>query len=624
MEPEREQLVEKLAQSLRPHTLLATVRDLLVVRGHTNIRITDGPGDGGRDIHSTAPSGRRHLVQCKYHTNPEAACSTSETGELPLAMLKLGYSHGLFVTNARVSPQGKREYLDNYPTLKLDFLEGEDLVRELFADGLLSAIWLGSGAVARNPFTASLAAIVRRHRDDASLLPFRVLPEGWALTAQLFLAERHPRCAFRISESMMSAEAFEPYRAPEPPTAEEVSYYPMWGTAFVCDGVASLDDVKSISQDVARAVALVMGRFEEGCTIRVGRPEIVPLRGDRAGSSFRPEGFSPVSIVATAFSCGDELAWFDADSTPLWSGETDARVTEGSWIRLYAADLDACLAVEIDSGLSLRERALQDSIRDLELETWAKSVFCLTAPWTSWNDESVPAPDDTALITRLGRQLSGWLHADLLGGPVPMRSTDPALPSFFVGNDPAELARLELIRSQLMRQADTELIPPAEARHLLAANGCDPLPEIRRKVFHTGEVLAYLESCPSPLLPHSRRLTLTTAWKTSDLGSLCHAIAWACYESGPFGIDWDLVENGAHAEVAVKMFQHHDLQTVPTNLLLERAHAWAHTFIDAVKRRVGEAAALMTREYWHVHHDVNLGMPFELRWNQASGEPPNG
>jgi hypothetical protein len=400
----------------------------------------------------------------------------------------------------------------------------------------------------------------------------------------------------------------------------------MWGTEFSCDGVASLDEVEGIAQDVARAVARAIKRTTHGFTVRVGRPEIVPLRGAHAGARVVPEGFSPISIVATALNCGSEMAWFDANSSPRWSGETDARVTEAPWIRLYAKDLDACLAVEIDSLLSLRERALQNSIRDVQLGGWAKSVFCLTPAWSTWVLPPAPEPDETALIARLGRQLNGWYHASILGGPLPMRSTDPELPHPFTMDDSDEAARLELIRSQLKQHDDVELVPAAEARHLLAANGHDPLPEPRRKLFHTGEVLSYLEECPSPLLPQSRRLTLTTAWRiSSGLDLLQNAVAWACYESLPeLGLDWEVTDEGTHAEVAIKMFASQDLQTQPTNQLLERAYAWAREFISAVKRRVGGTAQLATREYWRMQHEVTLGMPFESSGKEVLGTMIDG
>lgn len=602
---------EKLARALDPATLVSVVRDLLVLRGHQDIRITDGPGDGGRDIHSLTSRGEKHLVQCKYHRDSNTACSSTETAELPKAMFKLGYRRGLFVTNARMSPQAKREYLDDYPGVRLDYLEGEGLVRELLGDALLSALWLDGEKLSRNRFTLALEVIVRRHADDASLLPFRVCSEGWALPVVLCLRERHPKCAFRVHETMVAAEAFEPYRAPDPPTAEELSYSPMWGTAFTCDGLESLDEVESVVRDVARAVILAMTKSQQGFTVRVGRPEIVPLRGERKGARIRSEEFDAISIVATETCCGDESDWYSADASIHWSGETDARVTEGPWIRLYAKDQDACLAAEVESALTLRERSLQSSVRDIQLTKWSRSVFCLTAPWERWTVSNVPQPDETAVITRLGRQLSGWFHRDLRGGPVPMRTTDPGLPHPFAeGADDG--ARLEGIRRALAGSEGVELIEPSEARYLLAANGHDPLPEIRRKTFHTGEVLSFLDGMPSPMLPQSRRFTLTTVWRydSSECAMMEEAAAWACHVARPaIAADCVVEYDEGYAVVDVTLFAQ-ELRDWPTHVLLEQAYHWTQEFTAAIQEYIRGRAQLATREYWRKRHNVTLGVPF--------------
>jgi hypothetical protein len=132
----------KLAKSLNERDFVLLCRDLLSSKGHLNIRIMDGPGDGGRDIHSVTSENKKFLTQCKYHQNPTSTCSSKDISELPMASFKFGYKSGLFITNARISPQGKKEYIDNYPNLDLDFLDGEALIAEILENPLLRVIWL--------------------------------------------------------------------------------------------------------------------------------------------------------------------------------------------------------------------------------------------------------------------------------------------------------------------------------------------------------------------------------------------------------------------------------------------------------------------------------------------------
>src|SRR5215212_2281425 len=56
-----------LSRNLTPRLLTELVCDILTIWGHTNIRITDGPGDGCRDIHSIDLEKQKTLSQCKFH-----------------------------------------------------------------------------------------------------------------------------------------------------------------------------------------------------------------------------------------------------------------------------------------------------------------------------------------------------------------------------------------------------------------------------------------------------------------------------------------------------------------------------------------------------------------------------
>src|SRR5579862_6413970 len=97
---------------LNPGKLASLVADILSVKGHEHVRIVDGPGDGGRDIHSQDEFGRPHVAQCKFRGDTTGSVSSREISELPMAMAKFGYQQGLFATNGRISPQAKREFID--------------------------------------------------------------------------------------------------------------------------------------------------------------------------------------------------------------------------------------------------------------------------------------------------------------------------------------------------------------------------------------------------------------------------------------------------------------------------------------------------------------------------------
>lgn len=210
-----------LLASLNPQALLRLANDLLFVRGHRSIRLTDGPGDGGRDIHSTLDRGDVHLTQSKWHKDIDQACSSDELSELPMAMTKFGYRRGLFVTNARISPQGKREYLDSYPGLALEFLDGETLAQEVLNNGLLRAVWLSNGRIERIDSAVFIPFIVRKHDRDVPVVPRRYFRTPDPTELLRYVKQNHPRLDFDIRSARSTAESFPHYRPPEWPSVEE-------------------------------------------------------------------------------------------------------------------------------------------------------------------------------------------------------------------------------------------------------------------------------------------------------------------------------------------------------------------------------------------------------------------
>jgi hypothetical protein len=165
-----------LTVKLSPARLVRLTADILWIMGHSEIRVVDGPGDGGRDVHAVAQDGGRVLAQCKFHGDPDKTCSSSELSELPMALVKLGYERGVFVTNAGISPQAKREYLDSYPGLQLVFLDGDQVVRLVLQHRLLKALWFDGSDLRSMSTTVTLPMIIRDHETDGSVVPPRWEP----------------------------------------------------------------------------------------------------------------------------------------------------------------------------------------------------------------------------------------------------------------------------------------------------------------------------------------------------------------------------------------------------------------------------------------------------------------
>lgn len=192
-------------QTLNERTLPYLAADVLFhVLNHRNVRVTDGPGDGKRDIHSETEYEERCVSQCKFHKSTKQTVTSSETDELITALLKFGVKRGFFFTNARISPQAKREYLDSYPGFTLMFFDGSDLMDTLLGTPLLSAIWLHDRSIVAPVLCWALPFILRTVSDD-SQLELNDLSPLKAESVQTIM----------LARTVVDASRFHPYRPPE-------------------------------------------------------------------------------------------------------------------------------------------------------------------------------------------------------------------------------------------------------------------------------------------------------------------------------------------------------------------------------------------------------------------------
>jgi hypothetical protein len=585
--------------------------DLLFARGHTQIRLTGGPGDGGRDIHSIDSVGRPHLAQCKHHKDSDQACSSSDLSELPMAMIKLGYTHGLFITNSRISPQAKREYLNDYPDLNLDFLDGEALAREVLSNGMHTALWYEGTRFADINVSTIFPTIIRRHDGDRPFMPFRLAtPPDFSQVLE-YLSSRHPAYKFSIRRGRSSSEPFAPYRAPVPLTSEEGATPFLQVIEVSLLGHIAISDFTTVAEDICKAhISWLLPAFN-AMSVRVGKPSIVPLEGKNSGERLWLE-MSPICFTATQHFCGEERNWFDAKPNSRWTTQSDARVTEAHWIRLYSEELDCCLSYEIHSRISAAARAWEEAMREIQIGGWDRSVFCLLPAWDNWPHLNIPEPDETVRWTWDDRILCGWLHWSILGNPVPIRTgLDPTGESEDDHESRKDLSRIE---SLLKSVPGATMLHPTKARHMVALAGTDPFPAIGFRNFDTGEVVCYPEILPSPIQPSSRSFALSAVWRCEvDVVKAEEAYLATISESG----------SPLYSEPSWERWEDYlvlGLELTPGDLELRSTEDLLNEFFDALKpfrssltehlEKYGNVEPA-TKEYWSKRLNINFGITYE-------------
>ncbi len=127
---------------LNEKDFLFLVADILSIHyNHKIVKIVDGTGDGRRDIFSVDQHGNNVITQCKFHFDFNKTSGSRETDEIVITLNKFGYNQGFFCTSGKLSPQSKREYLDNYKNFSLNWLEGHEIVDIVLENSILRKIW---------------------------------------------------------------------------------------------------------------------------------------------------------------------------------------------------------------------------------------------------------------------------------------------------------------------------------------------------------------------------------------------------------------------------------------------------------------------------------------------------
>jgi hypothetical protein len=208
-----------LCTGLTDREFVMLARDILVMRGHTQIRVMDGPGDGMRDIHSVTNKSRLHVTQVAHARTPTKTTGSRKMAELPAAMVKFDAKAGLFITSGRLSPQAKREFLGDYPAFEMDFLDGDALADEIMRSVPLKALWYDGKEFGRVSNRVRLPFLLRDLESDRPLqLTDAMASSAWPVQQD---EDDDNEIQLVCQQQWVHASAFNPYRQPESPGLNE-------------------------------------------------------------------------------------------------------------------------------------------------------------------------------------------------------------------------------------------------------------------------------------------------------------------------------------------------------------------------------------------------------------------
>lgn len=312
--PGRNDEKRKLLELLTPADFPSLIGDILYFsKGHRHVRIMDGPGDGCRDIQSVDKDGISVLTQCKFVGDPAKGIGSSDANEIIVALTKFGGRRGILASTGRFSPQLKREFTDNFPLLHLDWIEGVDVVDEVFSNPILFRAWVTGSAIGRETIFIKIPFVVRQALNDRPLeLADQDLGEGLFIEGKCFV----------------DIAALEPFRPPEAVGWTESFARSVWGAAVLCQAppdLHALEDlhVQTLNKRFANATDVV--------TVRFGLPYLVPTKNPDFEKGFPVPGFAARSYVVRPEKSTTPEHEYLVLKSPDWIWPDYLSVAEGDW-----------------------------------------------------------------------------------------------------------------------------------------------------------------------------------------------------------------------------------------------------------------------------------------------------
>lgn len=513
---------------LNPERLVRLAANILALQGHTDIAITDGPGDGCRDIHSIDQDGVKHLTQSKFHQDAQRTVASRETGDLVLGMVRLGYTNGTFITNGKISPQGKREFLDNYPGLNMRFIDGDELHQIVTGDSILKAIWFDGVQIAAIPFEIVLPVVARDLNQDKSIQLYPEKADRLSPLIEQTLDDSSWEVNLRVRRGdSVGTERFEPYRAPRVKTISESWWPQLHPVEAIIRGVVPLDRLGKVLDDVMRFIAerLLVGRTL--VSLRGGRPYLVPFRGELSGTHidlpFRPRTFTRLSDTE-----GWEWDLF-LPTEDSWQRPQRFGTSQSDYVRFLNRQHDIVVDLNLVSEPGKHFGSTLEETRLYTVQCWEKSIFVLISESEYEKIGSLGIPEPHMVIDWYeGMVLACWLYQEFQSHmvgfrPVVIEAQDDELSESStdaqLAIDPFEALRTRADRAfeqirQILATNSIEFLSPRAARHAVALKTeSDPFPETSTVCFRSVDILRDGQYIPCPLDFRGRRFTFTKVFQ---------------------------------------------------------------------------------------------------------------
>lgn len=488
----------KYLESLDENDFPYLVADILTHHySHQNVKVVDGPGDGKRDLFSVNQHGEKVITQCKYHYDFSKTCGSSETDEIVLALNKFGCNTGFFCTSGKLSPQSKREYLDNYPQFDLIWLEGHEIVDIVIQDPVLNRTWFLEERIHLVHNHISIPFILRRLPED---VPIDLPKDIQVNNISDVNIEFDDRCILKPTQ-------FYPYSGLDIKVSGQ-NHGTLWGNEMKLSGKVNLSTIAKLKSDLLQTLANADSlRFENSYTaVRFG----VPYQADPNKPSYaQPSTPLPISSetwIINQGGCVDEYD-FLIEMPNNWERPERISMSQLSNFCFYNSVQDTVFFIYYNC---IADKELHPHVRQsLEVDKiiWKKSLF-LSCSKDIISEFEQFSPDYTFNYGPNG-VLFAWMHPR------------PIFYSADIKQFEKELVHEEFdnLKSSILNHSnsfDTEVLDWKKASHVASINDYEPFPENPETSYRIVDIFEKFDTIPSPIKPEKREFIYECVWSISD------------------------------------------------------------------------------------------------------------
>jgi len=478
------------------------VADILALHyKHENVKVVDGTGDGKRDVFSINPQREKVVTQCKFHYDFDKTCGTKETDEIVIALNKFRCLNGIFCTSGKLSPQSKREYLDNYPDFELKWLEGHEIVDIVLENPVLRKIWFENEKIHLLNNSISIPFIIRQLPEDID----------YSLKKSIEIKLDEGTDILINEKSFLKPNQFRPFNNLSIRNSGSLFGYVLSFEA-VLTGNVYYNSIERLKTEVLNSLKTnVVEPFKNSyLAIRFG----IPFFQEKTDSSrrYKVEKFNLPVNSETYILCDKEIIReydFLIDVSSHWKEPDRIHMSQLNDLCFYNKMHD--IVFYIYYSCVAQEDLHPHIARHIEVDKiiWKKSLFLSGEKGIVQYFKDFPP--DKVYSYGPNAEILCWMHPQPIIYSADMDEFEKSLFHEEFENEKNKI--LELASSKNLECLNWE-----KASKIAAFNDEDPFPKNPETTYRIVDILEEFHTIPSPIKPENRKFIFECVWKISDHG----------------------------------------------------------------------------------------------------------